>query len=234
MKRLLCTIAVCFFAVVLCHAQYPARKTVREFLRMSKKDTTTCLVTGVVDRVSSVSGGNLYITDGTGTLYIYGVRDSLGHSVSFRSLDVRKGDTVSFQGRRILYHRTVEMVAARLMRKADGPDHNAPVLNDLDRQPSFKGQSGRDGLAAFCVWVENHVNYPQEAVDAGVSSAHVTVRFVVGRNGHVMEVEILHGSHPSINSEVMRVMNSAPKWKPGRLGDGTVRVTYTVGLDLEP
>ena len=56
----------------------------------------------------------------------------------------------------------------------------------------------------------------------------VTVRFVVGRNGGVQEVQVTKRVVPALDLEAERVVKSSPKWKPA-LSDGQpVRMPYTI------
>lgn len=218
-----------FLLLALCgslsaFAQVP--KTVREFLRMSKKDTTLCQLHGVVDRIRNNVNGNLYLTDGTGEVLIYGVRDGSGQGRKFPELDVRAGDTLTLVGRKSIYDgNVVEMQQAQLVAKADGPDHanagsgHAKVFTP----PKFKGKD-KD---AFSAWVNDHLVYPKEAREQ-YQEGRVMVKFVVGKNGLVQEVEVVKGVHPLLNEEAVRVVKSSPKWKPGKADGVPVRVTYTI------
>ena len=221
-KTLLILMALCCCLSSL--AQTP--KTVREFLRMSKKDTTLCRLHGVVDRIRNNVNGNLYLTDGTGEVLIYGVRDGSGQGRRFPELDVRAGDTLTLVGHRSVYDgKVVEMQQALLVSKADGPDHanagsgRAKVFTHA----TFKGKD-KD---TFSAWVNAHLVYPKEAREKYIEG-EVTVKFVVGKNGHVQEVEVVKGVHPLLNEEAVRVIKSSPKWKPGKADGVPVRVSYTI------
>ena len=193
-----------------------AKKSVDEFLRMSNTDTTFCELTGVVSRIRNHERSLLFIDDGTGSALIYGLRDAKGQGVL--ALDIRQGDTLTVWGRRFLYDgRVIEMKNALYVRHSYGPDHdNVPKEDELDREPTFRGK----GPQEFSKWVSAHLKYPKEARDA-YSDGMVLVKFVVGRNGGVQEVEILKGSHPALNEEALRVVRKSPKWKPGMV-DGHI------------
>jgi len=228
MKRLFFLLALC--ACLPLYAQQPSGtpKTISEFLKMSPSDTTVCLVNGVVTRLrSNSSSGNLYISDGTGELFIYGIVDPARPGLSFRHMDIKQGDTVSFSGTRQVYKGTVEMVSARLMSKANGPDHDAPIK--YDRELSFKGKSGADAMDAFTQWVNSKVKYPEGAQGA---EGTVVVRFVIGRNGGVQEVQVDKGVSQALNDEAVRVVRSSPKWKPAVLDGNPVRLTRKVSVSF--
>jgi TonB family protein len=224
-KRLIVIFSVIFVATVFLQAGVPQKKSVAEFLRMSKTDTTFCELTGVVSRVRNHERGRLFIDDGTGSVLIYGLRDAKGQGVL--ALDIRKGDTLTVRGRRFLYDgRVIEMKNALYVRHSYGPDHNnVPKEDELDREPTFRGK----GPQEFSKWVSAHLKYPKEARDA-YSDGMVLVKFVVGRNGGVQEVEILKGSHPALNEEALRVVRKSPKWKPGMVDGHSVRKEFKLPI----
>ena len=201
----------------------PVRKTVAEFLAMSDTDTTYCELRGVVTRIQNHERSRLYISDGTGTVYIYGMADADGKGVM--RLDVRTGDTLTVNGWRFLYDgRVIEMKSALYVSHSNGPDHDSTALKDyIDNPPTFRG----GGTDKFSAWVSSRLVYPKEAREVGASGT-VMVQFVVGRNGKVQEVQVLQGVHPALNAEAVRVVSSSPKWKPGKVEGRPVRVTYRI------
>ena len=220
MKKL----ALLFMALAAASASALAqpRLTVREFLKLSPSDTTSYLVSGVVERVRSSTSGSFYLKDATGTLLVYGLSDPARPKVNFGQLDIVKGDTLTVLGRFTIYGgNTLEMKDGRLVSKADGPDHNLSFYDRLDRKPVFKGKEGKEGLEAFKMWVQGKLKPQQE-------QGTVMVRFVVGRNGGVQEVQVTKGVSPALNAEAERVVKSSPKWKPAISDSQPVRITYTI------
>ena len=200
----------------------PQQKTVKEFLKISPSDTTSYVVKGVVSKVRSSSSGSFYLQDDSGTLLVYGIQDPERPGAGFKQLDIVKGDTLCVLGRYTLYAGTTqEMKDGRLLWKGNGPEHNLSFYDRLEKKPSFKGKEGEDGKEAFREWVQAHVT-PQEG------SGTVLVKFVVGRNGAVQEVEVARGVSPALNEEAVRVVKSAPKWKAAKADGAPVRVTYTI------
>ena len=55
----------------------------------------TCILTGVVDSIVNTTYGNLYLSDSTAQLYIYGVLTPAGESKKFAELGVAAGDTLT-------------------------------------------------------------------------------------------------------------------------------------------
>ncbi len=214
-------------AACLPAASQGVRKTMDEFNKMSRSDTTLVELHGVVSKVGGNPRGILYLKDETGEAYIYGLEDGReGSAVSFPQMEIVPGDTLTVYGRRTVYNGTViEMAGGHLIRKADGPRHAEILENSkaLDRYPTFKGK----GPEAFASWVSARLMYPKEAKASHIDGT-VMVQFVVGTNGGVQEVEVLEGLHPALDAEAVRVVKSSPKWKPGIRDGKPVRVVYTL------
>lgn len=222
MKKLLLLLALALVPAV-CLAQ-PRKLSVKEFLKLQASDTTSYLVQGVVAKVRSTTSGSFYLQDPTGTLLVYGLKDPAQPGVNFGQLDIVKGDTLTVLGRFTIYGgSTLEMKDGRLVRKADGPDHNLSFYDRLERKPSFKGKEGADGLEAFKAWVQKNL---KKAADGATGT--VEVRFVVGRNGGIQEVQAIKGGTPAMRAEAIRVVQSAPKWKPAISDGSPVRMPYTL------
>ena len=202
----------------------PKQLTVKEFLKLSKTDTTSYVVKGVVAKVRSTVSGSFLLEDNTGTLLVYGLRHPEHKDWNFKQMNIVKGDTLTVLGRFSVYDgTTLEMKDGRLLAKADGPDHNMPWMDRLDRKPSFKGREGDDAEEAFKEWVQARVKTPE-----GCSGGTVYIKFVVGRKGGVQEVLVHRGVNPQLNAEAVRIVSSAPKWKPAVMDGTVVRVTYVI------
>ena len=205
----------------------PKHLTVKEFLKLSTKDTTSYVVRGVVTKIGSSSRGSFYLQDRTGTLYVYGITDPADPSRGFRAMDIVQGDTVSVLGRFTIYNgSTKEMKDGRLLSKSNGPDHDKPFAERIDKPMSFKGKAGNEAIDAFREWVRAQVVAPE-----GVSGI-IRVGFVVGRNGGVQEVQILKSTVPSLNEQVMIIVKSSPKWKPSKLDGSPLRTNVRVTVEI--
>ena len=200
----------------------PRQLTVKEFLKLSSSDTTSYVVKGVVTKVRSTVSGSFFLEDNTGTLLVYGLMHPEHKDWNFKQMDIVKGDTLTVLGRFTVYDKsTLEMKDGRLLAKADGPDHNLPYMERLDRKPSFKGHEGYDAEKAFKEWVQARVKTPE-----GCTGGTVYIKFVVGRKGGVQEVLVHKGVNPQLNAEAVRIVSSAPKWKPAMMDGHPIRMIY--------
>ena len=226
MKRIIIVISA--LAAALPAAAQGVRKTADEFNKMSRNDTSLVILHGVVARTRiNDQRGVFYLKDETGEAYIYGLMDGRpGSKQSYVQMGIVPGDTLTVSGRRTVYNgTTIEMAGGHLLRKADGPRH-AEILEGMkapDKWPTFKGK----GTEAFSAWVTSHLKYPKDAKAAHIDGT-VKVKFVIGTNGGVQEVEVEQGVYPSLDAEAVRVIKSSPKWKPGIKDGKPCRVTYTL------
>ena len=225
MKRVVLTILA--LAAGLSAAAQGVRKTADEFNKMSSSDTSLVVLHGVVTRPrANDTRGVFYLKDETGEAYVYGLVDGRpGSKQSFAQMGIAPGDTLTISGRRTVYNgTTIEMAGGHLLRKADGPRH-AEILESMkapDKWPSFQGKDAN----AFSSWVTARLKYPADALAAHIDGT-VLVKFVIGTNGGVQEVEVIEGVFPSLDAEAVRVIKSSPKWKPGIKDGKPIRVTYT-------
>lgn len=67
-------------------------------------------VTGVCTSIANTTYGNWYLTDATGTIYIYGTLDAKGNSKNFASLGIEVGDEVTVEGAKKTYGSVIELV----------------------------------------------------------------------------------------------------------------------------
>ncbi|MCF0176908.1 MAG: TonB family protein [Bacteroidales bacterium] len=92
----------------------------------------------------------------------------------------------------------------------------------VEEKPTFNGGDANE----FSKWVNQRLVYPEIAKENGVQG-RVTLQFTVEKDGSVTKVKVLRGVDPSLDQEAVRVVQSSPKWKPGKQRDRAVPVTYT-------
>ena len=94
----------------------------------------------------------------------------------------------------------------------------------VEVKPTFKSGDANE----FAKWVNDHLNYPEEAKKAGIQG-RLVMSFVVDTDGSVKDVKILRGVDPLLDAEALRVLNGCTeKWAPGMQDGQPVKVTYTL------
>ena len=109
---------------------------------------------------------------------------------------------------------------------AQVPDTTQAVpYNQIEVKPTFNGGSALE----FSKWVNENLQYPESAKNAGVQG-RITLQFTVGTDGKVGDVRILRGIDPDLDAEALRVVSSSPAWTPGYVKGKPVKVMYTFPL----
>lgn len=65
-----------------------------------------------------------------------------------------------------------------------------------------------------------------------MESRKVYVSFVVSADGSVRNARIARGVDPVLDKEALRVVNSMPRWTPGKQRGKAVNVSYTVPISF--
>ena len=96
------------------------------------------------------------------------------------------------------------------------------IFTVVENMPEFPG--GNTALLAF---LKNTMKYPVIAQENGLQG-RVSIQFTVNKDGSIVDAEVVRGVDPSLDKEALRVINSMPKWTPGKQRGKPVRVKYTV------
>lgn len=92
----------------------------------------------------------------------------------------------------------------------------------VEDKPTFQGGDEN----TFTKWVFDRLVYPEIAKENGVQG-RVILQFLIGTDGSVSDVKVVRGIDASLDKEIVRVVASSPKWKPGRLRGKPVKFRYT-------
>ena len=88
--------------------------------------------------------------------------------------------------------------------------------------PEFPG-----GQAELMSYIAKSIKYPVVAQENGIQG-RVTCTFVVNKDGTIVDAQVVRGIDPALDKEALRVINSMPKWKPGKQRGKPVRVKFTL------
>ena len=99
---------------------------------------------------------------------------------------------------------------------------NDMVFDVVEVMPQFPG-----GQIAMLQYLMKNIKYPEQAVKEGIQG-RVTVRFIVEKDGSISDVKPVLSVHPLLNKEAVRVVESMPKWTPGKQNGKPVRVRFNL------
>ena len=106
--------------------------------------------------------------------------------------------------------------------KAKKEEVTEEIFVVVEEQPEFPG-----GNTAMMKFLSDNIKYPVIAQENGIQGRVIT-NFVVERDGSITDVQVVRGVDPSLDKEAVRVIQSMPKWKPGKQRGSTVRVRFTL------
>lgn len=116
---------------------------------------------------------------------------------------------------------------AEAITKTAVPDGD--VYDVVQQMPEFPG-----GMPSLLKFLRENIKYPVEALKKGVQGK-VIVLFVVDEQGKVTDTQVERSVDPALDAEAMRVVNSMPRWTPGKQDGKPVRVRFHLpvhfGLD---
>lgn len=101
----------------------------------------------------------------------------------------------------------------------------APVTDKpytwVSQMPEFDGN--------IQAYIGNNIRYPDLARENNIDGK-VTVQFVVNEDGSVSNARILKGIGGGCDEEAIRIVNSMPRWKPGKQNGKAVKVYFTLPI----
>lgn len=100
------------------------------------------------------------------------------------------------------------------------------VFTIVEEMPSFPG--GDEALFQF---LGKNIDYPQMAVDAGITGK-VYVTFIVNKKGEIEDIKLLKGIGGGCDEEALRVIKSMPLWKPGLQRGKAVNVIFNIPIQF--
>lgn len=106
-------------------------------------------------------------------------------------------------------------------------DDNVYNMAVIEQQPSFP-----DGEAALFKYLGENIKYPTMARENGIEGK-VYIEFVIDKDGSVTNAVVKRGIGGGCNEEALRVVNSMPRWKPGRQQGNPVKVKYTLPVSFK-
>lgn len=96
----------------------------------------------------------------------------------------------------------------------------------VEEMPEYPG-----GVKALQEYVRINLQYPKIALENGIVG-QVTVGFTVAEDGSVTDAKVVGGVDPSLNQEALRIVNSMPKWTPGKQRGMPVSVKYEMPINF--
>ena len=98
-------------------------------------------------------------------------------------------------------------------------------VQKVDKKPKFPG-----GMTSLRSYINRSLKYPQVSRENN-SQGRVIVRFIIDSNGIVISPQVVRSSGDFyLDMEAVRVIESMPKWKPGKHKGKPVCVYFTMPI----
>lgn len=110
---------------------------------------------------------------------------------------------------------------------ADGIMEGSGIYLVVEQMPEFP--SGQQAMMKF---ISENLEYPVAAQENGIEG-RVVCSFVVNKDGSIVDVVTVRSSGDRyLDQEAIRVIQSMPKWTPGKQKGQPVRVKYTIPINF--
>lgn len=107
---------------------------------------------------------------------------------------------------------------------------NDTIYLVVEEQPIFPD----GGLNKLFEYLGNKLVYPEIVINKGIEGRFI-VNFIIDTDGKMRNYTIQKSLHPDLDNEVIRVLKSVPhRWTPGRHNGKTVKVKYTLPINIYP
>jgi protein TonB len=94
----------------------------------------------------------------------------------------------------------------------------------VEQNPQFPGGNGE-----FLKFIANNMTYPRNAKVMGIEGK-VFLKVIVGKDGSLMNPEIMKGIGGGCDEEALRVVMQSPRWKPGMQRGRPVKVSIVIPI----
>mgnify|MGYP001042072677 CR=1 FL=1 len=98
------------------------------------------------------------------------------------------------------------------------------VFTVVEQMPQFPG--GNSEMSKF---IYSNLKYPKEHQETAIQG-RVFLRFIVEKDGSISNIKIERSIDSILDAEAIRVVESMPKWKPGKQNGEPVRVYYLLPI----
>lgn len=109
---------------------------------------------------------------------------------------------------------------------AEASDVEEEIFFVVEEMPEFPG-----GQLALRKFIADNVEYPEIARENEIQG-RVFVQFVVNEKGDVVNAKVVRGVDPALDKAALKVINSLPRWKPGKQRDKPAKVSFTVPINF--
>jgi periplasmic protein TonB len=180
--------------------------------------------------------GQIIKKDTDNLSYIFNLKN-YGHSLPQKRSDPPASGGIKIPNRVPLVVDSLS-IADTIINNADGNG------SDTTGHGNGNGNGSEDGQVYFSAqeppafpggekermrFLQQNINYPPQAKQKKIHGT-VYISFIVEKNGSISNIKLLRGIGYGCDEEAVRVVNSMPKWSPGKQNGVAVRVQIVIPL----
>ena len=122
----------------------------------------------------------------------------------------------------------VEVIIAAPVELPVEEEEEEVVFKVVEQQAEFPG-----GPQAMFKYLSEHIKYPVICQENGIQGK-VICQFTVNKDGSIVDIQVMRSSgHDALDKEAMRVIQSMPKWAPGKQRGKPVRSRFTLPVTFK-
>ena len=111
----------------------------------------------------------------------------------------------------------------KVLQNACNANTDPKIFRVIEQLPEFPG-----GISAFMKWLTYHLKYPESIQQD--ADGEVVAQFIINKDGSISDLKITQSLNPDCDKEVLRVLKTMPKWKPGIQDGKTTRTQYVIPI----
>ena len=190
-----------------------------KFKRMVVINDSGCLVLDYNSKNFLITRG--YYTDTTFSvkinkhLYFHELDYHLEEERNYKD-GMLDGDRIGYDGRGDTLFKETYLKGRFLARKEYEAYTKPIMLSRIDSPASFA--NGEDGWRDYMV---ANMQYPKVARQYRIEG-YSKVKFVISKEGQVIDISILESAHPLLDAEAIRLLHASPAWEPAKFHGKTV------------
>ena len=110
-----------------------------------------------------------------------------------------------------------------------GTEKNQEALFiEYEQLPEFIG-----GTVMLTDRIKNEMEYPEECLEKDIKG-RVIVKFLIETDGSVSDVKVVKPVHPLLDAEAVRLIQSLPKWQPGKRNGVADKFYFNIPITFNP
>ncbi|MBT1701641.1 M56 family metallopeptidase [Chryseosolibacter indicus] len=98
------------------------------------------------------------------------------------------------------------------------------IFTKVDEVPEYPG-----GFESMVSFLQGTLRYPESAKSKGIEGTSF-ISFVVEKDGGISETQVAKGFDAACDAEALRVVQSFPKWTPGKQNGQVVRTRFVIPI----